>query len=255
MAKPIIGYQNLLESVPPGDISVTDFIAGFEKELAYNWRTYDGWQAASAGVVYYTVDLGVPTNVDYWAAASHTLGTNGGSIKLQYSATGAFGGEEVDFKTAFSPSDNTTMMQYVTTPVLAQFWRFQITSSPSSFFGVLSLGNALEFVRAVRVGFALPREARMNKIMNNKSEGGEFLGRSVIRKGFKSNFKIELQTLAYARGVWHDFVDHAELKPFFFSWNTDYDDAVYAWMDKDVSPTTFDRNNTVQMGLNLKGLI
>ena len=253
MAKPIIGYQNLLEEIPSG-ISVSDALSGFEKELAYNWRTFDGWQAATPGVSYYTIDLGAPTNVDYWGAASHTLGTNGGSIKLQYDDNALFT-SPTDFDVAVTPSDDTTMMQYVTAPISAQFWRWEITSTPTSFFGVLSLGNALEFVRAVRVGFALPREARMNKIMNNKSEGGEFLGRSVIRKGFKSNFKIELQTLDYARGVWHDFVDHAELKPFFFSWNTDYDDAVYAWMDKDVSPTTFDRNNTVQMGLNLKGLI
>ena len=254
MGKPVVGYENLLE-LSTSVISVTNAIAGFEKELAYNWKTFDGWQAIDAGAVRYTVDLGSAMDVDYWGAASHTLGLNGGTIKLQYSATGAFAGEETDFAAEFAPTDDSSMMQYVATPVNARYWSFLITSTPSSFFGVLSLGNAMEFVRAVKVGFQLPREARKNKIMNNKSEGGEFLGRSVIRKGFMSNFKINLQTVDYARGTWHDFIDHAELKPFFFNWNIDYDDAVYAWMDKDPTPVSFDRNNTVQMGLKLKGLI
>jgi len=81
------------------------------------------------------------------------------------------------------------------------------------------------------------------------------LGRSIIRKGFKSRFNIELQTLDYARGTWHDFIDHAELKPFFFNWNTDYDDVVYAWMERDPIPVSFDRNNTVKMGIRLQGMI
>jgi len=253
MGRPVIGYENLLENA--SSITVTSEAAGFERELAYNWRTFDGWRASASGTVHYTVDLGSAQNVSYWAVSKHTLGTNGGSIVLQYSTTGAFAGEEVDFGATVSPSDDTTIMQYVTTPINARYWRWEIVSTPVSFFGVMSLGLAMEFVRAVRTGFQLPLSARKNKIINSRSEGGAFLGRSLVRQGFESSFTIELQTLAYGRTTWNDFIDHAELKPFFFAWNTSYmEDSIFAWMDMEADPVTFDRNNTVAMGFKFQGL-
>jgi hypothetical protein len=254
MAKTKIGYENKLEA-STSIITVTDQATGFEKELAYNWRTFDGWKANTVGTVYYNVDLGSAQSVDYWGCAAHTLGTNGGSIKLQYSATGAYAGEEVDFAAAVSPSNDKAMFQTVVTPISARYWRWEITSTPVSFFGVLSLGLSLEMPRAVRTGFALPRQSRENKIINQRAEGGAFLGRSVVRKGFGTRFKDGTLLLSFARGDWDTFLDHAELKPFFFSWNPDYDDAVYAWMDGDPDDVKFDRHNTVAVGMRIKGLL
>lgn len=256
MGRPIIGYENHLESTLLSTlISSPAAAAGFEPELSYNWKTYDGWRSGTDGVTYLTATFSQAVTVDYWAASGHDLGTNAGSIKLQYSATGAWAGEEVDFDTAVSPTDDTTIMQYTTTPISAQYWRWEVTSTPASFFAILTLGSAMQFVRAVRVGFPLPTENRDNKIINSRAEGGAFLGRSLVRKGIETDFRIEIQTLDYGRTTWHDFLDHAELKPFIFCWNTAYlEDSIFAWTDKDPQPVTFDRNNTVRMGLRMKGL-
>lgn len=252
MAKPKICYQNLLESA--SSITVTDEASGFEKELAYNWATYDGWKPSSAGTVYYTVDLGSAMSVDYWAAAAHTLGTNGGSIKLQYSSDN-FSADTNDFATAVSPSNDEVMFQTVSTAISARYWRWEITSTPASFFGVLSLGESFEMVRAVRQGFRLPKEARNNRIMNYRAEGGAFLGRSVIHEGIKSMYDVTFQTLNFVRGDWSTFLDHAELKPFFFSWNPDYtDDTVYVWMDGDPDGPSYDTTKTLRASINFMGL-
>ena len=56
------------------------------------------------------------------------------------------------------------------------------------------------------------------------------------------------------RCTWRNFMDHAELKPFFYVWNVDYlSDAVYCWMDGDPEGVAFDRPNTVRMGLKIMG--
>ena len=253
MAKPKIGYENLLE-LTTSTITVTDEASGFNKELAYNWKTFDGWKATSSGTVYYTVDLGSAMSVDYWACVKHTLADTSGSIKLQYSSDN-FSGDINDFATAVSPTDETVMFQTVSTAVSARYWRWEITSTPAAFFGVLSLGQSLEMVRAVKAGFMLPHEARMNKILDQKSEGGAFLGRSVINKGVGSMIKFDMLPLSFGRVDWSAFLDHAILKPFFFSWNPDYPDAIYAWMDGNPTPTTYDRVNTIRVGLKMKGLL
>jgi hypothetical protein len=252
VAKPKIGYQNLLE-LSTSTITVTDETSGFEKALAYNWKTFDGWKPQSAGTVYYTVDLGSAMSVDYWASAKHTLGTNGGSIKLQYSSDN-FSADTNDFAAALSPSDDTVMFQTVSTAISARYWRWEITSTPVSFFAVLALGEALELVRAVKSGFMLPHEARSNKVLDQKSEGGAFLGRSIINKGIKAMMRFDTLPLDFGRSDWSAFLDHAELKPFFFSWNPDYQDTVYAWLDRDPTPTAYDRINTIRVGIRIRGL-
>lgn len=252
MAKTKIGYQNLIETATL--ITVTDEAIGFEKELAYNWRTFDGWKPITAGVVHYTIDLGTAQPVDYWGLNSHTLGTNGGSIKLQYSSDN-FAADTNDFDVLISPADDKTLFQSLALPITARYWRFEVTSTPVSILAVLSLGLALESARGTEVGFVLPRQARMNTVIGNVSDGGAFLGRSVIRRGFKSQINYSIQTLAYARGEWNTFLDHAELKPFFFSWNPKYDDPVYCWMVGDPVNVAFDKVNTVSFGMNIEGLI
>lgn len=252
MAKPKICYQNLLESA--SSITVTDSTSGFEKELAYDWNTYDGWKASSTGTVYYTVDLGSAMPVDYWASAAHTLGTNSGSIKLQYSSDN-FSADTNDFAAAVSPSNDEVMFQTVATAISARYWRWEITSTPVSFFGTLSLGQSLEMVRAVKQGFMLPKEARNNKIMNYRTEGGAFLGRSIIQQGVKFTYDITFQTLAFVRGDWSTFLDHAELKPFFFAWNPDYTaDVVYAWMVGDPKGPAYDTNTTLRASLSMEAI-
>jgi len=141
------------------------------------------------------------------------------------------------------------------TPTSARYWRLEIVSTGSaSKIGVASIGEALTMIRAVKTGFQLPYESRKNKIINQRSEGGAFIGRSIVRQGVEFSATFELQTLAFVRGDWRTFIDHAEGKPFFFSWNPDYaGDAILAWMI-DNQPGTYSNNKLLDVGLTLQGL-
>lgn len=247
MARPKIGYENFFTT---GTVTVTGEATGFNKEFAYDWNTYDFWKNDSAGIAHITVDMGAAQTADYGAIAAHNLGTNGGSIQVQSSTNNS---TWTNRGSLISPTTNSPIfISFIATS--ARYWRLQITSTPASTIGVAAIGQAFELTRAASAGFVLPREARTNKIINNVSEGGAFLGKSVIAQGFTASYTFGIQTLAFVRGDWSSFIDHAVAKPFFFSWNPDYDDGVYCWIEGDPSPPAYDRVNTLSVGMNLRGI-
>ena len=250
MAKPKFGYENFFTV---GTVTATSEATGYPKENAYDWNTYDYWKAAAAGTVYLTVDYGSARSADYWAMAAHDLFDNSGTVQCQYSSDN-FSADTNDAGSLITPSDNSPIF-HAFTSVSARYWRLKITSTgAASTIGAAAIGAALEMDRAVSSGTILPKEARTNVTTTQISEGGQFIGRSIVRQGVQFNLKFTIQTLAFTRGSWSTFLDHVEEKPFWFSWNPDYDDAVYCWTDSLPTPPTFDRHNSLSMGLKLKGL-
>lgn len=250
MAKPKFAYENFFTT---GTVSATSEATGFPKENAYDWNTYDYWKANSDGIVYLTVDYGSDVAADYWAVAAHTLFDNAGTVQLQYS-TDNFSASIVNIGDLVTPTSNSPLF-HAFTSTTARYWRLKITSTgAASAIGVASIGSALEMSRAVSTGAELPREARRDNIINQISEGGQFIGRSLISKGVSFSLVFDIQTLAFARGSWSAFLDHAELKPFWYSWNPDYDDPVFCWMNGFPSSPKFDRPNTITLGMKLQGI-
>jgi len=86
------------------------------------------------------------------------------------------------------------------------------------------------------------------------SEGGAFIGRSLVRKGIKADMTFTLQTLTFARGSWRTFLDHAQLKPFFLTWNPTYGDTVFCWMEGDPTPPSYSTHTLLDVGMSIRGL-
>lgn len=252
MAKPILAFTNIIEA-SVSTITVTSEETGFEKENAFDWKTFDGWKAGAAGEVFYTIDYGSAVSVDYWAMAAHDLNDNSGTVQLQYS-TDNFVGDTNDIGSLITPASNSPILHTFTTQS-ARYWRFKINSTTNaSFIGVASIGDRLTMVRAVGSGFGLPFDSRDDDITNFRSEGGEFLGRTLLRKGIKARLTFTLQTLAFVRGDWRTFTDHAQLKPFWFDWNPDNSDVVFCWLTRNPSPPTYTNHILLNVGIAIEGL-
>jgi len=253
MAKPKIGYQNILESASA--ITVTsEESSSYAKENAYDWNTYDSWRAGAAGTVYYTIDYGSAIACDYWAMAAHDLSDNNGTVQLQYSSDN-FVSDTNDIGDLIAPDSNSPKFHSFTS-VSARYWRFEITSTgAASYISQISLGTALTLARAVGAGFGIPNDAHDDEIMNAITEGGNFKGRSVYRRAISSELKLTIQGMTFIRGDWRTFVEHAKLKPFFFAWNPDYDESVYIWMEGNPDKPVIDGNHkTLSTGFRFKGL-
>ncbi len=229
-----IGYTNLVKT---GTVTVTSEATGYEKANAQSYKTSTWWQASAAGTVYYYVDMGSAVSVDSWGVAGHDLGDNSGTIKPQYSATGAWAGEELDLDTVQTPS--ATVFRKVASQS-ARYYRFEIVSTGSaSFIGNLFLGVALALPKGMPAGFAPANLNRDRKIYNNMSEGGNYLGRVLIKKGAKVTINQKNITRSWIDSSWASLINHIELYPFYFAWDTTNhpSDMAYCMVNKVTHPS------------------
>jgi hypothetical protein len=246
--------------IPDGTVTVTSEATGYEKENAHDWLLYDFWKAAAAGTVRYSIDFGSAVTIDSWGVAAHTLADNSGTIKPQYSATGAYGGEEVDFDTVQTPSDSAVIFRKQAA-VSARYWSFLITSTTvASLFGQLLFGEALALPYAMRVQFISPKNARNKKISNNVSKTGVFLGRSIYDNGSRFNIMQDSAAESWVDANWDAFADAIEAHPFLFLWDDTGrpGEAAFVWTDGDVQPpkyTNYAPDPLMQFMIPVRGVI
>jgi len=211
-----IGYNN---HVKTGTITVTSEATGYEKENAQSWKTSSWWQAAAAGTVYFNIDAGSSVSADSWGIVGHDLSSNSGTIKPQYSATGAWAGEELDFDTVQTPTGKETIFRKVTSQS-ARYWRFEIASTTvASFIANFYLGVSLSLERGIPAPFAPANLNRDRKIFNSMSEGGQFLGRAIRHNGSMVKIVQKKITRTWIDANWTALADHVELYPFYFLWD------------------------------------
>ena len=238
----LIGYANLVKS---GTVTTTSDAAGYAKENAQSYKTSSWWKANAAGTVYFYIDMGSAVDVDCWGFNGSNLSVNSGTILPEYSATGAWTGEELPLDSLYTPTKDITVFKKVTSRN-ARYFRFEISSTGSaSLFANLFLGEALELERGLPQGFSPANLNRDRNIFNNMSHGGAYLGRILRHKGAKLKLVQEKITRTWIDANFEDLADHVELYPFYFIWsNEDYpDEAAYCIANKITYPVYSDTLN------------
>ena len=230
-------YMGLTNLVKSGTVTVTSEATGFEKENAQSWKTSSWWKAAAAGTVYFTIDMGSAVPVDCWGIVGHNLADNSGTIKPQYSNDN-FAADTNDFDTVQTPTNGATIFRKVTSRNY-RYFRFEINSTgAASFFANFYLGVAQSLPSGMPSPFSPANLNRDRKIMNNISEGGQFLGRILRRNGSKVRIKQKNITRTWIDANWNAIADHIELYPFYFLWNEEIfpSEAAYCMTNKIMYP-------------------
>jgi len=231
----LICYDNLAESPLLTAATASSAATGYSAANAWDWLTTTYWSPTSNGVQTLTFEFSADVTADYFGLYRHNLGTVGASVKLQYSTDGSTWS---DAFTAQTPDDDEILLKTFTAQT-ADWWRIRFdlgSSAETLYVGIVAFGQKLTTQYGMPAGFVVPRHGRATQILNNKTEGGQFAGRSIIARGARSTITIRNATQAWARSYWEPFVRHAELKPFFFSRNhTDYpEDAAFCWSDGEI---------------------
>jgi len=210
-----IGYRNLFDSATT--ITATDEAAGFEKENAFNWNLFDWWKPASTGTKYLKAAFASAVTANYFGVFGHNLHTYSDTVKLQYSTDDI---SWSDATTAQAPA--TGKVIFVTfSDITAKYWRIEyITTGPGT-LGACSFGEVLELPQFMDIGFAPPTLIRNNKYTDKSTVKGVPLPRSIERMPGKITIMQTLADPVWMRSDWIPFIDHAETKPFFFSWDSD----------------------------------
>ncbi len=257
MGAPLIGYENFFST---GVVSATGgSVAGNEIANAYSGTTYDYWSPLTlTGTHTITVDLGSPADVTYFALTAATWDSAVPfTVNLQYSNDN-FSGDINDATANTIIPDRSPFMESFSV-INSRYWRIRFIPSGvptvSLKVAAASVGPQFDLLRAYSVGSSIPTDSITDKIINQVSNGGEFLGRSVIRQAVSAEIMVTFRDIAFHRGVWRTFIEAALTQPFWFSWNADFpDDVIYAWMVGNPSPPTWDTNRTLSAGLTVAGL-
>ena len=223
-AYPRIGYHSILPNA-----TLTASSEGDENpvSLAGNYLTYDAWEAAASGAQWIEIRTSTAEMVDYVGIACHNLASANSPFRLQYLTDTGWANAMDEFMLPYN-----SPFMYEFDPVISNRFRFQILDSRfNPFVGILFVGQIMHFERGVFVGHAPAPYSKMDEILNSESEGGQFLGRSIISEGAGTNIDLSHLSSDYLRSTWVSFQEHARLRPFFFSWNPVWYpyEVIYGW--------------------------
>ena len=212
---PYLAYQNLFQEA--STVTASSEATGYDGANAYDSRTYDFWRPSSTGTNTLTATFSSNQSVNYFGVAAHDLADDDSSIKLEYSTDGTTWYDAVE---SWSPADNRIIFRKFD-PIQADYWRVSVTSTGYPSMGVLSFGAVHVLPVGMRTGFKPPHLNRNSEFLNNASEGGQFLGRSLLRSGNDGVIDLSFLKESWVQMAWPALAQVLETKPFFFCW--DYD--------------------------------
>lgn len=256
--KAIICYDNLLTSPLLATLTATSEQAGYSVQNAFDWYTTSYWSPVPAvGIHSFTATFTSPVTADYLAIYKHNLGDVGGTFYLEYSLDG--GVTWLLANTTVTSATNNELKINLFNAVTATHWRvvFNLSSANPFYVGVVMFGQKLPLYRGMVGGFVVPRHGRKNEIINQKTEGGQFVGRAKISQGARSNINFKTVPQAWVRDYWEAFVLHAEMLPFLFSWNHEFypQDACYCVSDGEIPPLAINENRFHDISLPVMCLL
>lgn len=231
-----------------GTVTASTAAVGFPATAAANPLTYEFWRPTEVEA-FWKVDALTAVSVDYVGIAAHTLG-GGSTVVVQYSV------DDTTWVTVDSlvPTNNAPIM-FLFPPQTARYWRILVQGAVAS-VGVVYIGKTLEMERACYAGLSPINMNRRTTIRPNVSEGGQWLGRSIIRGGSAMSVAFRHLTHSWYETNFDPFVENARRYPFFFAWRPNgYPDTLgYVWANQDISPTTMGIRNFVEVGFEMEGL-
>ena len=258
-----IGFDDVVsDSVLSGSAA-----AGFPVSALNNKFTYDFYRSSSINFSI-IVDAGIVKTVDYIGIAKHNLANQ--RLKLSASSNGV---DYVDV-VEFIPTDNNALM-IIFEAISARYFKLErlsyggasmefnfysqsystVTDAAFAQIAVLNIGRALEMQRMIFGGHNPAKLGREAEIRPNTSEGGAFLGRSIIRQGAQCEYSFSNLEGNWYRAYFDPFAAHALTKPFFIAWRPfGYaNECQFAWTDKPIKPANTGPNNWLSVSFNVIG--
>ena len=225
-----IGYDNI---IPDSSIVGSSSQAGFDVTALQNPFTYEFWKPTSLPATV-TVDALTSFTADYVGLGSVQL--KDCNVTLESSVDGV---TYVEAVSADILTDNDIMLLFASTS--ARYWRFTITAltgTPTVSLSVLNVGESMPMQRMIYGGHTPATLNRRTETRPNMSEGGQWLGRTIIRKGNSEDFSFNNLTSLFVRDTLDPFIEFARVNPFFVLWRPESfgDEAIFGWVNDDIAP-------------------
>jgi len=243
--KPTIAFNNMASKY--STLVATNEDATYPVENLTTWLPYEWFSTGTSGTDYVTFTFAEAIPVDYFSVFSHNLGETESFLKFQY-----YDGANWQDLTLSLSQNNSQVIMRIFTEVSATQFRIELVAGTSNvLLGVIAFGKRMDMPVGVDGRFYLPHLQSTDKIINNRSETGLLLGRSVVARSNKSTFDFSVVSQDWVRANWLEFFDHSRNDPFFVSWDAENypDDAVFCVTDGIISSPKFNEGNFMSLKL------
>jgi len=220
----IIAYDNLL-------VGASADPAGASVALIPN--TFEQYAAANGSFIYTAAANFTGNSV---AVGAHNLGDTGKTIVI-----GTSGATTGDFTTVYTGAALTNNNAILATFTTGSIRRIQITISGGTgnfSIGVVYAGAVLTMQQSIYGGHSPVVLSAATEFQNNSSDSGQWLSRTIVRKGLKAQFNFRHLTPSFYRTNFQHFVRIARTRPFFIKWRpVGYPlETALCWTQDDIRP-------------------
>lgn len=230
---PFVAFENAgASAILSGATTLTDGAAA----NAFTGTTYDYWLpvvpvSGACGII---MQLPTARNCSFAAIAAHNLADLGGSVRLYNSPDGV---TYTQITNVITPSDNAPIaFRLPASGNERQYWSIWfsgLTENDPLHVGVAFLGDELVMQRRFYQGYAPVLQPTEITMQSNVSEGGNYVGSSVVRRGSTLQAQFNHLSPSFVRG--DDFQAFQTAfntgQPFFFGWRPQKypEDLHYCW--------------------------
>jgi hypothetical protein len=242
-----IGHQTYTRT---GSVVASSSQTGFPAAAAKNPLTYEFWRPVSLPATW-RLDIGSAQEVDYVGIAAHSLGSTGCTVHVEYSTNDS---TWTTVSSLLAGQDGPIMFLFM--PITARYWRIRITGSTIPSVGVVYIGKALAMQRPIYSGHTPITLSRVTEMRPNKSEGGQWLGRSIIRRGSQTQAEYRHLEASWVRTHFDKFIKDATRYPYFFAWrpSTYPEDVGYVWTSDDITPSNMGVRDYMSVSWAMEGI-
>jgi len=234
-------------------------------------NNYNGWLdeiRVSKGIARWTEAFTAPTlvyfngdqhltaaiddTIDYIAFARHNLGSGQIPVSVEGFISGSW--QELVGETLLA-NDDPVLFRFVPTAMSSVRLRMQDgNASPRA--AVMYAGRLTVCERKIYRGHTPINYGRTARVVNNRSESGEFLGRIVLSEARTGVISLNNLTPAWYRENLDPFIAASKAQPFFFAWRPgSYPfETGFEWMTNDPRPVPESPNNLIGIEMQVGGL-
>ncbi len=243
---PQFGYQTYLRSM--ATIIATSEQPDFEATNVANDLTYNFWKPQSLPA---TISFTLPEarQADYLGIAANDLKQKQCSVVFEY-----FDGSAWVQIAEFQP-DGAAMVFF--DAVNAAQWRLTVSGAEIPSIGVIYLGVSMQSERKIYGGYSPINLNQETEVLPNISEGGQWLGRSIIRSGAENSIEIDNLTADWVRETFAPFVKNCRLYPFFFAWKAEkfQTEVAYCWTTRDIQQTNQGIRDLMRVDIPVRAIV
>lgn len=220
---------------------------GYFANAPMNSLTYERWKPSAVPATWEYAHTGSVT-VDYAAVAGHTL--SGCTVRFERWNGAAW--------IAISPdtaiTDNGPIF-LIFTPVAAQRLRLNVLSGTAPEVAVIKFGRALQLEQPIFGGHTPIDFGRQTVLRSNKSETGEYLGRTKQRTLLSTSFSWSHLSTAWMEANWVTLQKATESEPFWIVWRpSDRQQVGYCQTDSVPIPQNMGIRDFMEVELSVRGL-